>query len=123
MDAVDRGLTTSDNSVDAAWGALCAELEATVMTVASKFARTAQAHLSFTEVHHLAELVDLAEDGQPLNGRLVEFATQCLTQVVERAVRTRFRPKYFSEHRCLNTLWEQASGNRRRRPATAQHYQ
>jgi hypothetical protein len=121
MDAVDRGLTYSDNSVDAAWGAFCAELEATVRTVATKFARTAQAHLSFTEVHHLAELVDLAEDGQPLDRRLVQFATQCLAQVVDRAVRTRFRPKYFSEHRCLNTLWEQASDHRKRRLATAQY--
>jgi hypothetical protein len=118
MGSMNDGLAADHEiSVDAAWNALCADLEATARVVAGKFARTAQAHLSYTEVHELAQLVDLADDGQPLDGRLVEFAMQCLAQVADRAVRTRFRPKYFSDYRCLNALWE-ASARRRHRPAS-----
>jgi hypothetical protein len=120
MGTLERGLALStEDSDDSAWGALCAELEATVSTVAGRFAQTTQAHLSFTEVHDLAQLVDLADEGLPLDGHLVDFAMQCLMQVVARAVRTRFRPNYFSEYRCLSSLWE-ASASRRRKPATAQ---
>ena len=111
----------SENSVDAAWSALCAELEATVSGVATRFAQAENAHLSYTEVHDLAQLVDLAEGGLPLDLRLVDFATQCLVQVAERAVRTRFRPNYFSEYKCLNDLWEEASAQYRHRPATMQY--
>ena len=119
MVSLDNGWTTDrEISVDAAWGAVCAQLEATAMIVARKFARVVQPHLSYTEVHDLAQLVDLADEGQPMDGRLVEFATQCLAQVAERAVRTRFRPKYFSDYRCLNALWE-ASARRAIGPATA----
>jgi hypothetical protein len=118
MGAFDDGLAAyGENSVEAAWSAFCAELEATVRTVAAKFAQATQAHLSFTEVHHLAQLVDLAQDGQPVDRRLVEFATQCLMQVAGRAVQTQFRPKYFDDYRCLNALWEQASANRESRLA------
>jgi hypothetical protein len=123
MGTFDNGLaayTENENSVDAAWSALCAELEATAKTVARKFAQNEQAHLSFTEVHDLAQLVDLADDGLPLDARLVDFATQCLMQVAERAVLTRFRPNYFSEYKCLNALWE-ASTDRKRELVSAQY--
>jgi hypothetical protein len=120
MGTFESGLAIiSEDSDDSAWSALCAELEATVSNVAGRFAQATQAHLSFTEVHDLAQLVDLADEGLPLDGQLVDFAMQCLMQVVERAVRTRFRPNYFSEYRCLSSLW-QASAGRRRKPATAQ---
>jgi hypothetical protein len=122
MGTVDNGFGTyMENSVDAAWSALCSELEATVSAVAARFAQTENAHLSFTEVHDLAQLVDLAEDGLPMDLRLVDFATQCLMQVVERAIRTRFRPNYFSEYKCLNALWGEASAERKRKPPTV-HY-
>lgn len=118
MGSFDNGVAGyAENSVDVAWKAVCAELEATARTVARRFTQTEHAHLSFTEVHDLAQLVDLAEDGLPLDRRLVEFATQCLTQVAERAVLTRFRPNYFSEYKCLNALWEEGA-NRKREPAS-----
>ena len=110
----------SEETVDAAWRAFCAELEATARAVASRFAETSQAHLSYTEVHHLAQMVDLAEDGQFPENRLVGFATECLMQVAGRAVRTRFRPKYFNDYRCLNTLWQEASLNSGRQMAMEQ---
>jgi hypothetical protein len=122
MGTVDNGFSADgENSVDAAWSALCAELEATVSGVAARFAQAENAHLSFTEVHDLAQLVDLAEDGLPLDLRLVDFATQCLVQVAERAARTRFRPNYFSEYKCLDALWEEASAHRKHNPSTVQY--
>jgi hypothetical protein len=116
MGGLDKGSAPfNEKSVEAAWDAFCAELEGTARTVAGKFAQTEQAHLSFSEVHQLAQLVDLAEDGQHLDSRLVGFAAQCLMQVVRRAARTGFRPKYFSDYRCLNALWKEASARRRSR--------
>jgi hypothetical protein len=103
----------TDNSVDDAWSALCTQLEATASNIAAKFAQTGQPHLSFTEVHDLAQLVDLAEEGLPLDTRLVYFATQCLMQVAERAVLTRYRPNYFREYRCLSAFWEASAGRTR----------
>jgi hypothetical protein len=111
-----RGVPEED-PVDAAWAAVCAQLEASAVAVVRKFTRTPQAHLSFTEVHDLAQLVDLAWDGQPLDPDLVEFATQRLVQVAERAARTHFRPKYFSDYKCLEALWA-ASAVHERRPMT-----
>lgn len=106
-----------EDSVEAGWSALCAQLEASVVAVMRKFARTRQAHLSFSEVHDLAQLVDLAWEGQRLDPGLVEFATRHLVQVAERAARTHFRPKYFGEYKCLEALWDSSSA-RGRRPAT-----
>ena len=121
MGAIEGGLAASgEQSIDAAWRALCSELEATARAVAGRFAETSQAHLSYTEVHQLAQLVDLAEDGQIPENRLVRFATQCLMQVAGRAVRTRFRPKYFSDYRCLKALWQEASLNSGRQIAMEQ---
>jgi hypothetical protein len=120
MGTVESGVAAySESSDDSAWDALCSELEATASTVAARFAEIENAHLSFSEVHDLAQLVDLADEGLPLDASLVDFAMQCLMQVVDRAVRTRFRPNYFSEYRCLGSLWEVAV-NRRRKPATTQ---
>jgi hypothetical protein len=118
MGAIDIGRAAgTEESVDTAWRAFCAELEATARAVAGRFAQASQAHLSFTEVHQLAQLVDLAKDGQLPENRFVKFATQCLMQVAGRAVRTRFRPKYFNEYRCLNALWDEASSNLQQRLA------
>jgi hypothetical protein len=118
MGAIEFGRAAgTEESVDAAWHAFCAELEATARAVAGRFAQASQAHLSFTEVHQLAQLVDLARDGQLPQSRFVKFATQCLMQVAGRAVRTRFRPKYFNEYRCLNALWDEADSNLQRRLA------
>jgi hypothetical protein len=120
MGSLDNGrMADSEDSVDVAWRAVCAELEATARGVAGKFVRSADAHLSFTEVHDLAQLVDLADDGLVLDARLVEFATQCLVEVADRAARTGFRPKYFGDYRCLEALWE-ACARRRRGTGTMQ---
>ena len=106
-----------DSSVDPDWKALCTELEGAVIAVARKFVRADRPHLSFTEVHDLAQLVDLAQEHLPMDPRLVDFAKQCLAEVAERAARTGFRPKYFDDYRCLESLWE-VSVHHRSRPPT-----
>jgi len=110
-------ISWNDKSVDPGWKALCTELEGTVIAVARKFVRVNRPHLSFTEVHDLAQLVDLAQEHLPLDPRLVDFATQCLNEVAERAARTGFRPKYFDDYHCLDAMWE-ASVHRMSKPPT-----